>query len=61
MEDENITSLVFKFEYPTNYQETLNKRAFVGHYLWRQIGGITGVIVRYSLMQIPQTFEIIFI
>ena len=61
LEDENITSLVLKFEYPTDYRETINKRGFVGYDLWSQIGGITGIIVGYSLMQIPETFESIFI
>ena len=61
LEDENITSLVLKFEYPTDYRETVNKRAFVGYDLWSQIGGITGIIIGYSLIQIPETFESIFI
>ena len=61
VENPNSTSLVLKFEYPIDYRETINKRAFIVYDLWSQIGGIMGIIVGYSLMQIPETFENIFI
>jgi len=60
-DDHNITSLILKFEYPLDYKETVNKRAFIVYDLWSQIGGIVGIIVGYSLMQIPETLETGFI
>ena len=61
MENENITSIILRFEYPTNYRETLNKREFSVYELWSQIGGIMGIMVGYSLMQIPDTLKGIFV
>ena len=60
-DDPNSTSLILKFEYPLEYKETVNTRAFIVYDLWSQIGGIVGIIVGYSLMQIPDMFEIVFI
>ena len=60
-DDHNDTSLWLKLEYPLDYKETVNKRAFTGYDLLSQIGGIVGIIVGYSLMQIPGVFEYIFV
>ena len=61
LENENVTSLILRFEYPTLYRETINKREFSVYELWSQIGGIMGMIVGYSLMQIPDTCKGIFV
>ena len=61
MENENITSIILRFEYPTNYREIINKREFSVYELWSQIGGIMGIMVGYSLMQIPDTLKGIFV
>ena len=60
-DDQNITSLILKFEYPLDYKEMVNKKEFNVYELWSQIGGIVGIIIGYSLMQIPETLELIFI
>ena len=53
----NKPSTAISFEYPTEYRETQNQREYGVYDLWSQIGGIMGIIVGYSLMQIPQTIE----
>ena len=53
----NITNLILKFEYPTNYRETVNKRSFNVYDLWSQIGGVVGIIIGYSMAQIPETLQ----
>ena len=55
--DANITNLILKFEYPTNYRETVNKRSFNVYDLWSQIGGVVGIIIGYSMAQIPETLQ----
>ena len=57
VDDGNITNLILKFEYPTNYRETVNKRSFNVYDLWSQIGGVVGIIVGYSMAQIPETLR----
>ena len=54
-EDTNDTSIILKFEYETRYKETINKRAFQVSDLLSQMGGIIGVILGYSLLQVPET------
>ena len=53
----NEPSVAISFEYPTEYRETINQREYGVYDLWSHIGGIVGIIVGYSLMQIPQTIE----
>ena len=48
-------SVAVSFEYPTEYRETVNQREYSAYDLWSQIGGITGIIIGYSLMQIPES------
>ena len=57
----NKPSVALSFEYPVDYRETLNQREYSIYDLWSQIGGIMGIIVGYSLMQIPETIENTFI
>ena len=56
-DDQNRTTLILKFEYPTHYRETVNHQAFNGYDLWSQIGGIVGFMIGYSIGQIPETIE----
>ena len=56
-ENKNITTLILKFEYPNNYKETTNHRAMNLYDLWSQIGGIVGIMIGYSLAQIPETIH----
>ena len=44
-------------DYPVEYRETINKRAYNIYALFSQVGGIVGIIVGYSLMQIPGIIE----
>ena len=44
-------------DYPVEYRETVNKRAYNIYALFSQVGGIVGIIVGYSLMQIPDMIE----
>ena len=44
-------------DYPVEYRETINKRAYNIYALFSQVGGIVGIIVGYSLMQIPDIIE----
>lgn len=57
----NKPSVALSFEYPVEYRETLNQREYSIYDLWSQIGGVVGIIVGYSLMQIPQTIERTFV
>ena len=57
----NKPSVALSFEYPVEYRETLNQREYSIYDLWSQIGGIMGIIIGYSLMQIPKTIENTFI
>ena len=57
IEDINITTLAFKFVYPTNYRETINKQVIVFTEVWSRIGGFVGILIGYSIMQIPEMFE----
>ena len=50
-------SVAVSFEYPTEYRETVNQQEYSAYDLWSQIGGIMGIIVGYSLMQIPESVE----
>ena len=52
-------TLALKLDYPVEYRETINQRAYNFYALWSQIGGIVGIIVGYSLMQIPEVIEIL--
>ena len=56
-EDKNVTKVILKFEYPLDYKIIINDRSFNAYDLWSQIGGIVGVIIGYSLAQIPETME----
>ena len=56
-DDRNITTLVLKFQYSNNYRETVNKRKVNVYDLWSQIGGIVGIIIGYSMSQIPETLQ----
>ena len=56
-DDRNITNLILKFEYSSNYRETINRRNFNVYDLWSQIGGIVGIIIGYSMSQIPETLQ----
>lgn len=60
-DNSNSTILVLKFDYTEDYRETVNKRAFGFTTLWSQIGGFIGIIIGYSVMQIPKTLEELFI
>ena len=52
---DGVSSVAVSFEYPTEYRETVNQREYSAYDLWSQIGGIVGIIVGYSLMQIPES------
>ena len=59
----NSTRLVQIFnliiDYPVEYKETVNKRAYNIYALFSQVGGIVGIIVGYSLMQITDLIEFV--
>ena len=57
IEDKNITNVAFKFVYPAEYKETINKQVIVLTELWSRIGGFVGILIGYSIMQIPEMFE----
>ena len=50
-------TLALKLDYPVEYRETVNQQAYNFYALWSQIGGLVGIIVGYSLMQIPDVIE----
>ena len=55
--DSNHTSLKLNFQYDECYKETVNQKAYLVSDLLCQIGGIVGMIIGYSLLHLPETFE----
>ena len=39
-----------------SYQEIANKKDFSGEALWSSIGGLVGIFLGYSMMQVPDSF-----
>ena len=39
-----------------SYQEIANQKDFSGEALWSGIGGLVGIFLGYSIMQVPDTF-----
>ena len=53
LDNTNMSSLVFKFNYEKKYRETINRQALGLADLWSQIGGLVGIFIGYSIIQIP--------
>ena len=60
LDNTNMSTLVFKFNYEENYRETINREAFSLADLWSQVGGFVGIFVGYSIMQVPETVAIFY-
>ena len=53
--DKNRTELILKFDYPTIYHETINKRDFNLYAFLSQMCGIAGIFLSQFLQKIPET------
>mgnify|MGYP001199514832 CR=1 FL=1 len=40
------------------YKEILNNQAFTANDLWSQIGGIVGIMLGFSFLQVPQILQV---
>ena len=60
LDNTNMSTLIFKFNYEENYRETINREAFSLADLWSQVGGFVGIFVGYSIMQIPATVAVFY-
>ena len=58
-ENKTIQTFNLIVRYPLEYRETVNKRAYNFYALFSQVGGIVGIIVGYSLIQITDIIELI--